>query len=396
MFQLLQATPPEQSFAFCVSHVLDSSFRRPHQRCKPKQNVVFVKTHKTGGSTLTNILHRYGDKNNLVFALPRDGEYRLDWPWRIRNDSFKLHEGVRPNILCHHGRYDRATLARIMPRDTVYVTILRHPLSQYESTFNYMGFGKLLGIQDKTNPLEHFLEMPEKILVSYLLSEDLRVYSDRLKLIRNGMAFDLGLNATDFDNSLQIQDFLRKLKSEFDLVLLAEFFDESLVLLKDLLCWSLEDMTYFKQNVRTHAKNVTFSSAKTINKMQNWNNVDFLLYRQFRNVLKEKITQKTRQKDRARFQHTLNGLRAANKRMRKLCLRNITKTIKLQYDVEVEKMELNWGLDPSTRAACDEMRRNEVDYIKYLRNKGLSFVRTLFLDRPRHAAAHLLRLIMEF
>ena len=32
----------------------------------------------------------------------------------------------------------------------------------------------------------------------------------------------------------------------FDLVLIAERFDESLLLLKDLLCWKMEDMLYIK------------------------------------------------------------------------------------------------------------------------------------------------------
>jgi galactosylceramide sulfotransferase len=314
----------------------------------------------------------------------------------MRNDSFRLPEGVRPNIICHHGRYDRETLARVMPRDTVYVTILRHPVKQYDSTFNYMGFKKLLAIQDKGDPLEKFLENPEKFLVNYLLSEDLRVNSDRLKLIRNGMAFDLGLNSSNFDNSVEIESFLESLKREFDLVLLAEFFDESLVLLKDLLCLPLEDVTYFKLNVRKLQENTTHFSVKTINNMQRWNNVDFLIYRQFRDILKEKIAEKTRSKDGARFQTELKKLRAENVRMRQLCLRNVTKTLTLQYGVVVNKLELNKGLDPRTRAKCDDMRRNEVDYIKYLRDKQSSFVRTMFLNRARDAVIGLLRLVLGF
>ena len=37
-------------------------------------------------------------------------------------------------------------------------------------------------------------------------------------------------------------------------MLLAERFDESLVLLADLLCWSLEDLRYLKQNARKASK----------------------------------------------------------------------------------------------------------------------------------------------
>jgi len=43
----------------------------PESTCTPKSNIFFLKTHKTGSSTVQNLLLRYGDKNNLTFALPR-------------------------------------------------------------------------------------------------------------------------------------------------------------------------------------------------------------------------------------------------------------------------------------------------------------------------------------
>ena len=38
--------------------------------------------------------------------------------------------------------------------------------------------------------------------------------------------------------------------AQFDLVLILERFDESLVLLQDLMCWPTEDIVYLKQNER--------------------------------------------------------------------------------------------------------------------------------------------------
>nr|XP_039271109.1 galactose-3-O-sulfotransferase 2-like [Styela clava] len=37
----------------------------------PKQNVMFLKTHKTGSSTLQNILVRYAEENNCFVGLPQ-------------------------------------------------------------------------------------------------------------------------------------------------------------------------------------------------------------------------------------------------------------------------------------------------------------------------------------
>lgn len=38
------------------------------QTCSPTNHVLFLKTHKTGSSTITNILNRYGDKKKLDFC----------------------------------------------------------------------------------------------------------------------------------------------------------------------------------------------------------------------------------------------------------------------------------------------------------------------------------------
>ena len=38
--------------------------------------IVFLKTHKTASSTLQNALLRFGEKQNLTFALPKKGSAR--------------------------------------------------------------------------------------------------------------------------------------------------------------------------------------------------------------------------------------------------------------------------------------------------------------------------------
>ena len=64
------------------------------------------------------------------------------------------------------------------------------------------------------------------------------------------MSFDLGLEHSSYSNEEKIQEFIDKLKKQLDLVLINEFIDESLVLLKRLLCWSLDDIIYLRHNVR--------------------------------------------------------------------------------------------------------------------------------------------------
>ena len=42
-----------------------------------QKNVLFLKTHKTGSSTITNIFFRYGDLRNLFFCPPTNYTARM-------------------------------------------------------------------------------------------------------------------------------------------------------------------------------------------------------------------------------------------------------------------------------------------------------------------------------
>ena len=66
----------------------------------------------------------------------------------------------------------------------------------------------------------------------------------------SGMTYDLGFDFMDLEPDPSIRKFLRQLESEFSLVLITEYFDESLVMLKRIMCWQLDDILYIKQNQR--------------------------------------------------------------------------------------------------------------------------------------------------
>ena len=48
------------------------------------------------------------------------------------------------------------------------------------------------------------------------------------------------------EENSELRERIMFYESEFDLVLLAERFDESLVVMKELLCWDLQDIMYLK------------------------------------------------------------------------------------------------------------------------------------------------------
>ena len=45
------------------------------RKCKPVENVIFLKTHKAGSSTIINIIYRYADHHNKKIALPAVENY---------------------------------------------------------------------------------------------------------------------------------------------------------------------------------------------------------------------------------------------------------------------------------------------------------------------------------
>ena len=89
------------------------------------------------------------------------------------------------------------------------------------------------------------------------------------------------------ENQEKVDAKIRELDSQFDFVILAEFFDEGLVILAKLLCWDLEDVRkkqifllmmliddhtqvrYLKQNARTASKvnNITAESREALEVM---------------------------------------------------------------------------------------------------------------------------------
>lgn len=74
--------------------------------CTPKKNVVFLRTHKTGSSTLQAILYRYGELNDLTFALPEVGS-NLGAPRLFHPRFIRASKNKKYNMLIGHARYDK-------------------------------------------------------------------------------------------------------------------------------------------------------------------------------------------------------------------------------------------------------------------------------------------------
>ncbi|CAN7942372.1 unnamed protein product, partial [Ixodes hexagonus] len=250
--------------------------------CRPKTNIVFLKTHKCASSAVSNILFRYGMLRDLNFVLPKvENSSYIGNPTlfrrRLIDDITKCN--MTFNILTHHTRYNGKEIHNVMPSDTVYVTILRTPCCQFESLYSYY----------------HLARIYKRNLSAFVKSKNLTLSLARKRVVHghvgfNQMSFDLGFTTSQLPRSKpqSIMNFIHSIDREFDLVMIAERLDESLILLKHLLCWNTSDIVTFKINAR-YAKYKEELSAYVKKKLTDLSYVDVMLYQYFANVLEREV-----------------------------------------------------------------------------------------------------------
>lgn len=287
------------------------------QKCtKPIQNVAFIKTHHTGSDVITNILNRYGDLNYLNIALPSDNLPTFFWPMRFqwKYIDITMLNGSLPNIICNHARYNNDVMDNILNPGSVYLTILRDPITQLETTFNNMDFGDLLQVTNTTDQLLTFLKFPKHYIQGVIRRKH---FKDTLNLIKNAQFFDLGLSTTEYHRKNVIKMTIQELYEKFSIVLIYEYLDESLVLMKRRLCWQLDDILYLKfQYTDQNQKNRNNFTGELIEKIKIWNQADIYLYDFFNRTLWKEI-----EYEGDHFWNEVKEFKLSQKRMENTCVR---------------------------------------------------------------------------
>ena len=113
-------------------------------------------------------------------------------------------------------------------------------------------------------------------------------------LLRNRNAMMLGLDPEDCENKDKIREFLQKISKEFDHMLISEFPDESLIVMRRKLCWEISDIFYLPLNVKNYSYKRTKGEQDNNNMWENkiirWSVVDFKLYSKFNETLWREIS----------------------------------------------------------------------------------------------------------
>ncbi|XP_060710728.1 galactose-3-O-sulfotransferase 2-like [Hemiscyllium ocellatum] len=352
----------------------------PRKSCQPKTHVMFLKTHKTASSTILNILYRFGEARNLMFALPNS--YQFGYPFLFSTRKIKYYSPTKLqeyHIICNHMRFFRPQVEKVMAKGTMYFSILRNPVTLAESSFTY--YKGTSSAFKKVESLEQFL------------SDPWRYYSARERgnqYARNLMWFDFGFDPNANDTADYVELVLKEIGATFHLILLSEYFDESMILLKDALCWEFDDVVSFKLNFRSNVT-VRQLSEDATRRVKAWNALDWKLYLHFNRTFWQKVEDYGLQ----RMRSDVLILREKRRRLMDLCLQGSRpvdasqiedKNIKpFQYGrAQIMGYNLNPNLENSTREKCLRMIMPELQYKDLLDAKLFPLTPTVkSLQTPR-------------
>lgn len=246
-----------------------------------------------------------------------------------------------------------------MAKGAKYITILRNPVTQFESSFYYFEINKMLpDLRVSKNPLSEFLNNPTHFY-KQLVSRGNEITG----LMHNGMLYDLGFETRWFKNSTDISMDIKNIQQQFDLVLIAEYFDESLVLLMRTFCWSLDDIMYIKQNARSSSRKVQ-KSPDNVKRILTWNDRDYKLYQVFNQTFWTKI-----KNEGTSFWTDLEEFKYKNKKILNRCdLTNYKENV-LSTSVQVNRFKIGDKVKEKDIDFCKKFILTEVQYLQYFRQK---------------------------
>ena len=127
------------------------------------------------------------------------------------------------------------------------------------------------GIQDRDSELRPY----PKYLFHF--SEKYQKLAKGSVHLHNGMLYDFGIDPEYFGNESALNELINQVDRNFDLIMIVERFDDSLILLKNGLRWNDEDMSSLKLNVHENATK-SILSEKAKDSLRKWLHDSYKFY----------------------------------------------------------------------------------------------------------------------
>ncbi|KAK3786130.1 hypothetical protein RRG08_021463 [Elysia crispata] len=234
------------------------------------RHVVFAKVHKAASSTVQNILLRFALDRDLNVLRPARLPIFTDHSSRIT--GILPHpdgEGKLYDIHCTHVIFSEREISKYFPASGVRVASLREAIGQAVSALacysrNSPTPGLVQGFyKHLRDDINGFLNNPSDFYDSKPRSAPV------ISFINNRMSVDLGFHWNRFEdakhNLSKINIFLEKVEQQFDIVLISDYFDESMVLLRRYLSWPMKDIFYIKGNAAHFDPNSVWNRRPVLN-----------------------------------------------------------------------------------------------------------------------------------
>lgn len=256
-------------------------------------NFVYIKNHKCASDTLSAMFRKFAIDRELTVVLPIGRRFNLGWPHQLAPYMYRPAK-TQYNLLLDHVVYNHSYMSQIMPENTRYFTSLREPFGRLTSALTYFAMANcaLMPESFRSNRLritEGFLSNMDHYDTVYKSIENLwsrekcGCIPNGVSMIKNGLAFDLGFpvgyhtgTVDQSENYVYIIKWLIGIYQQMPLVILIEHFEESMVLVKRYMCWTMKDILYKRLN-DWHTPKAQFQQYQ-IQQFRNWSNVDTLLY----------------------------------------------------------------------------------------------------------------------
>ncbi|RUS91024.1 hypothetical protein EGW08_001241 [Elysia chlorotica] len=288
---------------------------------QPVQHIYYLKIHKAGSSTIFAILATYCRYHNLLPLLPKYEHINQQSPL-VPSMHLKLSPKIRRyDMVFNHHVYDPA-IFDYLHKDVFKFTMLRDPFRHFVSSFTYFrkeGMGYLQNLNNFTDPITVFLQNP-----SAFEAEGFASYTN------NRQSVDLGydIRKYTYSNESYIKHFIDQTEKRFDLILIMEYFLESIVVLKRALNWSSEDILFF-------VKNALPDSQSVFGNMTDWHRErhktfsqpDIQLYQHFLPVFKRRMSQTVG------LEEEVSELRTILQKVRDFCNAEDTKRLNLRLEI---------------------------------------------------------------
>lgn len=233
------------------------------------RHLAFLKVHKAASGTATSIFFRFGMTRGLTFVLPK-------WLNIVSSTDTLTEKQIHPrlnksfDIMTSHVIYNRTAFEKFLHKDSVYIGIIREPYLQFKSSMNYMAPKYVYNISN-VDPIQQYLKNPLKYEINK---------SPRFSWINNRQAAEFGTpdHVIISRNKTAMNEYVQKLEKDFHLVIISEYFDESIVLLRRMLNWSLRDILYRRLHTRGWDRKITLPRPHDRKLYRNHAFADYAIY----------------------------------------------------------------------------------------------------------------------